>query len=354
MAALKPGDRINNYLVEARVGAGTFGEVWRARHHVFGDIVAIKVPTDTQFVRNLQREGVAVHGLRHPNVVRVTDLDPYADPPYLIMEYVDGPSLRSAIDQFGASFPVASAVAVLRGVLSALAAAHAGGLVHRDIKPENILLNRSLLELQGLSEVDVKVTDFGLGQVGGVTAQAIMQSGSLVNEAGRSLSGTLAYMSPEQKDGRAVDGRSDLYSCGIVLFEMLTGERPQGTDLPSTLRSGMPRVLDAVFQRLYTRYDRRFASAEDVLRMLAGGGVSRGPARPVPPALPGSNRSAASSDRLHCPRCQGVVLSDDQFCIACGTQLVHSVPRCPACQGFVHRSDRYCIFCGASLEVRAG
>ena len=79
------------------MGAGSFGEVWRARHHVFGEFVAIKIPTDPKFVRNLQREGVAVHGLRHPNIVRAIDLDPYADPPYLVMEYVDGPSLRQVI-----------------------------------------------------------------------------------------------------------------------------------------------------------------------------------------------------------------------------------------------------------------
>ena len=94
MASLREGDRIHNYLLEARVGAGSFGEVWRARHHIFGEVVAIKIPTDPQYVRNLQREGVAIHGLRHPNIVRAIDMDPYADPPYLIMEYIDGPSLR--------------------------------------------------------------------------------------------------------------------------------------------------------------------------------------------------------------------------------------------------------------------
>ena len=86
MGSLQEGDRISNYILEARLGAGSFGEVWRARHHVFGDIVAIKIPTDTQYVRNLQREGVAVHGLQHPNIVRAIDLDPYADPPYYVME----------------------------------------------------------------------------------------------------------------------------------------------------------------------------------------------------------------------------------------------------------------------------
>ena len=93
MNTLREGDRISNYLLERQVGAGSFGEVWRARHHVFGDVVAIKIPTDAQYVRNLQREGVAIHGLRHPNIVRAVDMDPYGDPPYLVMEYIPGKRL---------------------------------------------------------------------------------------------------------------------------------------------------------------------------------------------------------------------------------------------------------------------
>ncbi len=114
MLTLGEGDRISNYLLETRLGAGSFGEVWRARHHVFDDVVAIKIPTDPQYVRNLQREGVAVHGLHHPNIVRAIDLDPYADPPYFVMEYVDGPSLREVIDSHRATFPVSAAIAVIR------------------------------------------------------------------------------------------------------------------------------------------------------------------------------------------------------------------------------------------------
>ena len=86
MSSPQVGDRINNYLLEELIGHGSFGQVWRARHHVFDEVVAIKVPTAPQYVRNLQREGVAVHGLRHPNIVRALALAPFADPPSLIME----------------------------------------------------------------------------------------------------------------------------------------------------------------------------------------------------------------------------------------------------------------------------
>jgi serine/threonine-protein kinase len=348
MLTLREGDRISNYLLEERVGAGSFGEVWRARHHVFGDIVAIKIPTDTEYVRNLQREGVAVHGLKHPNIVRAIDMDPYGDPPYLIMEYVEGPSLRAAIDTYKREFPIDAAVEIMRGVLQALAAAHAAGLVHRDVKPANLLLNHPLEQLPSITERAVRVTDFGLGRIGGLTTQSIMQSGSLKTEDGRSIAGTLAYMSPEQKDGRELDACSDLYACGIVLFEILTGERPQGSDLPSALRPDVPRFLDEVFQRAYTRRERRYGSAEEMLAALLLTAKT-----PTETSAVSSPRWAAPSGGLRCPDCDGTVHRDDQFCIRCGRQLVASVPRCPnhECQAFVHPTDRYCIFCGTSLQV---
>jgi len=343
MAVLHEGDRISNYLLEARVGAGSFGEVWRARHHVFGELVAIKIPTDPKYVRNLQREGVAIHGLRHPNIVRAIDLDPYADPPYLVMEYVDGPALRQVIDELRGGFPIPAAATIMRGVLQALVAAHGGGMIHRDIKPANILLGCPREKIASITEQAVKVTDFGLGQVGDATAQSMMQSGSLLTDDGRSVAGTLAYMSPEQKEGKEIDARSDLYSCGLVLYEMLTGDRPQGTDLPSAMRSGVPKMLDEVFRRSYARLDRRFGSAAEMLAALSPDAS--------PPPLPKVRRVVEGVTA--CPDCGTATQHDDQFCVGCGRQLAASVPRCPACGGYVHHADRFCIFCGKDLGVLA-
>ncbi len=343
MPALKEGDRISNYILQERVGAGSFGEVWRARHHVFSDVVAIKVPTDTEYVRNLQREGVVIHGVRHPNIVRAIDMDPYAEQPYLVMEFVDGPSLRQVIDHHGRELPILSAVAIVRGLLQALAASHDAGLVHRDIKPANILIAHPLEEMQTVTDRAVKVADFGLGKIGGVTAQSIMQSGSLLTEDGKSISGTLAYMAPEVKEGHDADGRSDLYSCGIVLFEMLTGERPQGGEVPSSLRPDVPKSLDAVFQRCYTRADRRYDSAREMLSDLN---------RHLPPRPPRAGVAPAPSG-IGCPSCDRSVQRDDQFCISCGRQLTERVARCSSCQGYPDPNDRYCIFCGQDLRILA-
>lgn len=342
MPALREGDRINNYLLESLTGAGSFGEVWRARHHMFQDVVAIKVPTDAEYVRNLQREGVAVHGLRHPNIVRAIDLDPYADPPYYIMEYVDGPSLRAVIDKQGPRFPIAAAVTIMRGVLQALTVAHDAGVIHRDIKPANILLHQPPEDLTQITDRAVKVTDFGLGRVGGTTTQSIMQSGSMTTEDGRSIAGTLAYMSPEQKEGGDLDGRSDLYACGIILFEMLTGERPQGGDWPGLVRTDVPSWLDEVFRKCYTRRDRRFACAKEMLDALSPEG-SRSVGPPPPPVASGAD--------AQCSACRQPVHRDDQFCIHCGHQMAAQVARCGTCRAYVHPGDRYCIFCGNDLRV---
>jgi eukaryotic-like serine/threonine-protein kinase len=344
MSTPKCGDRINNYLLEELVGTGSFGTVWRAKHHMFDDLVAIKIPTDADYVQNLRREGVAIHGLRHPNIVRAVDLDPYADPPYLIMEYVPGDSLRQFVDAHADGLPIETAVAIMRGVLSALVVAHEAGVIHRDIKPANILLTERVADMDKVSERSVKVADFGLGRVGGVTTQSIMQSGNHPAEKLNGISGTLAYMSPEQKEGQDTDGRTDLYSCGIVLFEMLTGKRPHGAEVPSALRSDVPERLDVLFQRCYARRERRFDNAAAMLEALA-----EVPRKPMPkgPTIPTPGRP-----NTQCPSCHSAVEKGDQFCIQCGRQLVARIPRCPKCEAFVHVADRFCIRCGNDLRIK--
>ena len=375
-----PQQRVGEYVLHDRIAAGTFGEVWRAHHHVWHDqVVAVKIPTDPQYLRNLQREGVAVHALTHPNVVRAIGFDPYADPPYLAMEYVPGTSLRPLVQN--RSLSIGDAVAVMRQVLAGLGHAHQQGLVHRDVKPENILVHECAARAGYGAEGVVKVTDFGLGHAATTAAAgSIAYSGSLDTAAGREIAGTLDYMSPEQRGGGPIDARADLYACGVVLYEMLTGERPAGTDLPSDLNPNVPKSLDEAFKRSYARLDRRFASAEEFAAALVipatpppiPAAYAHGPfdARntrrlpvgpPEPPPMDSSRMDArgtahvaAASRRLvhaggTCPQCRQSVESTDQFCMHCGVQLVENVRRCPQCGAYPDSTDQYCIFCGQTL-----
>ena len=367
-----PQQRVGEYVLQDRIAAGTFGEVWRAHHHVWQDrVVAVKIPTDPQYLRNLQREGVAIHGLTHPNIVRALGFDPYADPPYLMMEYVPGSSLRPLV--LARMLSTNDVVAVMRQVLAGLAYAHRQGLVHRDVKPENILVHESVARDGYGAEGVVKVTDFGLGRAATTAvAGSIAYSASLDTAAGREIAGTLDYMAPEQRSGGDVDARTDLYACGVVLYELLTGERPAGTDLPSDLNPSVPRSLDEAFKRSYARLDRRFASADEFAAALAvvsppplparpghGGVDHRGSSHyPPVPILPGhgvghaatpGHRDVLRAASTHCPQCRQSVDAADQFCMHCGVQLVENVRRCPQCGAYPDATDQYCIFCGQTL-----
>jgi len=338
-----PNQRISEYILDEKLGGGSFGEVWRARHHVWHDqLVAIKIPTNPQFVRELQREGVAIHGLTHPNIVRAIGFDPYADPPYLTMEYVPGSSLRPLISK--KSVKIDDAVAIMRHVLQGLSHAHQTGLVHRDIKPENILVHeRALTDGFAVNGV-VKVTDFGLGKAATTTAAgSIAYSMSMNDPNAKEIAGTLDYMSPEQRAGGDVDARADIYACGVVLYELLTGERPAGTELPSDLNKSVPKHLDEAFKRSYARLEKRFSSATEFLDALG---------KPsAPPPLPGVRPAQlAAGGTKSCPQCHRSIDGSDQFCMHCGVQLVPHVLRCQRCGAYPDAADRFCIFCGETLR----
>ena len=356
--------RVGEYVLQERIAAGAFGEVWRAQHHVWSDQqVAVKIPTDPQYIRNLQHEGSAIHGLSHPNIVRAIGFDPYAETPYLAMEYVPGTSLRPLVANRKLS--PNEAIAVLRQVLAGLSHAHAAGIVHRDIKPENILVHERAFKDGFDAEGVIKVTDFGLGKAAVKAAESIAFSAAGDTDAHREIAGTLDYMAPEQRQGANVDGRADLYACGVVLYELLTGEKPAGTDLPSDINPKVPKHLDAAFKRSYARLDKRFASADEFGRALvvappvgAGFGAPRsgghvppipttGRAGGMPPVIP----PPTGAKLHHCSQCRGAVEPGDQFCMHCGTQIVENVRRCPQCGAYPDPTDTYCIFCGQVLSL---
>src|SRR4051812_33998679 len=264
----QPHQRVGEYVLEHRLGAGAFGEVWRAHHHVWSDrLAAVKIPLDPAYVRRLQQEGLALHRLAHANVVPAIAFDPFADPPYLVTEFVPGTSLRPLIANRALS--IEQAVEVMRQVLKGLASAHAQGVVHRDVKPENILVNeRAHAEGFAVPGI-VRVTDFDLGIASVRTvAESIVYSQSLDEKSGREVAGTLEYMSPEQRRGGAVDAGAGLYSCGVVLYELLTGERRSGTEVPGDLNPWVSKHRYAAFRRSDARLERRFKTAEEFIAAL--------------------------------------------------------------------------------------
>jgi serine/threonine-protein kinase len=342
------GQRIGEYVLDAKVGGGAFGEVWRAHHHVWTDqLVAIKIPTDPQYLRNFKGEGAAIHGLVHPNIVRAIGFDPYAEVPYLTMEFVPGSSLRPFIEKKSLAIP--QVVSIMRQVLAGLKYAHDHNVIHRDIKPENILIHERALRDGFNVEGVVKIADFGLGKAANIAAGSIAYSASMNTPAGRDIAGTLDYMSPEQRAGAEPEPRTDLYACGVLLYELLTGERPAGTDVPSDLNRAVPKYIDEAFRRSYARLDKRFNSADEFLAALPPA-ISPAAPPPIPPPLP---RGTVPKGSISCPQCRKPVDAADQFCMHCGVQLATEVRRCPKCGAYPDQSDRYCIFCGETLADHA-
>src|SRR5438034_9421251 len=219
------------YQVEALLGKGGMGAVYRARHILLGDRVAIKLlppemRSNTEWLRRFQREGQAARRVRHPNAVTVYDLRTSADGTiYLVMEYVEGNTLDVELKKRG-RFAPADAVTVLTPVMSVLNAAHAMGVVHRDLKPENIMIGKPSTG----GEPVVKLLDLGIAKLREAAGSEPTGSTNLT-VAGQML-GTPYYMSPEQwgelpHDGNSeIDGRGDIYSPGVALYELIAGQRP--------------------------------------------------------------------------------------------------------------------------------
>ncbi|MEU6193319.1 Stk1 family PASTA domain-containing Ser/Thr kinase [Streptomyces sp. NPDC047061] len=207
------------YRVDARIAVGGMATVYRALDVRLDRVLALKVmhpalAADVSFVERFIREAKSVARLAHPNVVQVYDQGADRSYVYLAMEYIAGCTLRDVLRERGALQPRA-ALDILEPVLAALGAAHRAGFVHRDMKPENVLIG---------DDGRVKVADFGL----------VRSVGSSTNTTGAVL-GTVAYLAPEQVESGAADPRVDVYACGVVLYEMLTGEKPHDGDSPAII-----------------------------------------------------------------------------------------------------------------------
>jgi eukaryotic-like serine/threonine-protein kinase len=288
------------YRIQRKLGAGGMADVYLAEDQELGRRVAIKIlngrhANDDQFIERFRREAKNAAALNHPSIVSIYDRGEAEDTYYIAMEFLDGRTLKELVVSRGAA-PINVAIEYARQILSALRFAHRHGIVHRDIKPHNVLVD---------AEGRVKVTDFGIARAG--TSQ-MTETGSIV--------GTAQYLSPEQARGGEVDPRSDLYSLGVVLYELLTGKTPFDGDTPveiamkhlsnapeppSKLRSDIPPELDKVVLRALAKDpNERYQSADemeaDLERVARGAPVSAATAAtqviPVPATVATDSTSA--------------------------------------------------------------
>ena len=297
---LTPGTRLGSYEIISPLGAGGMGEVYRARDHRLERDVAIKVLPE-QFASNaealmrFEREAKAVAALSHPNILSIHDIGDNQGVHYAVMELLEGETLRQRLRQ--AALPWRKAAEIGAGIADALTSSHAKGIVHRDLKPENIFLT---------ADGVVKVLDFGIAQVARrdtapqPAAAAEDAETQLVHTTPGVVVGTMGYMSPEQLQGSPVDGRSDIFSLGCLLYEMASGQKAFSRKSPAESITAVlkenPPELSASGRQVPTDFDRiighclekrpgeRFQSARDLafaLRTISSTtGVFRAEPRP--------------------------------------------------------------------------
>lgn len=289
------GKIIGKYELRERVGRGGMAEVYKAYHISLGRFVALKIlhpflGEDPQFKERFEQEARNVAQLRHANIVQVYDFDfePQRELYYMVMEYIDGPTLRARLMQLsfqGERISIPEAISITRDLGSALGYAHSRNMIHRDLKPGNIMFD---------SDGRVVLTDFGIARI--ISGPTVTASGSMI--------GTPAYMSPEQGLGQSGDHRSDIYSLGIVLYQLVTGTTPYNADTPiaivlkhvndplpppSTINSEIPEGLERIiYKALAKSPDDRYQHVEEMaahLMDLEAAALLQIPASTINPAF---------------------------------------------------------------------
>jgi predicted Ser/Thr protein kinase len=255
------GRTISHYQIIEKLGEGGMGVVYKALDTRLGRSVAIKV-VNTEFTQRFEREAKAISALNHPHICTLYDVGEHEGAPYLVMEYVEGKPLKGPL-------PLGEALRYSIQTAQALAAAHKAGIVHRDLKPDNILLT---------SQGSVKVLDFGLAKLQPTITTDVPKLTTMTKQGG--IVGTGPYMSPEQAQGEPVDARSDIFSFGAVLYELLSGRRAfRGETLgatlaavivfePPPLREAPPEVARIVGKMLAKKREARYPSGEELHRDL--------------------------------------------------------------------------------------
>ena len=313
------GHILAHYRITDRLGAGGMAVVWKATDLQLERDVALKtlppeVASDPDRVARFLREARCASALNHPNIVTIYEANTAADTPYIAMEYIRGLTLAQRLRE--QPLGVTRSVEIARQICSALAQAHDAGIVHRDLKPGNIMLT---------SEGVVKVLDFGIAKRAAVAVEAEDATVTAITVAGTTI-GTVAYMSPEQALGDEVDSRSDIFSLGVVLYEMLSLTRPfDGKTMVTAVRSlvhsdprplreivpEVPVALEKVVERCLAKdRDHRYQSAseladalEHALASTAATAAPTAAAEVVPPNKTPAIFGSAGTRGRRCFRC---------------------------------------------------
>jgi TolB-like protein/tetratricopeptide (TPR) repeat protein/tRNA A-37 threonylcarbamoyl transferase component Bud32 len=275
--SLRVGQAIGHYRILRQLGSGGMGEVYEAEDAKLGRHVALKVlpeetARDPQMRQRFEREAKAIAALNHPNIVTIYSVEEAEGIDFMTMELIDGQTLREALPRGG--MPLDRLLGLAIPLSEAVAAAHQQGITHRDLKPENVILAR---------DGKIKVLDFGLAKVGaffGKSGDDSRLPTRALTEEGR-IVGTVAYMSPEQAEGKPVDPRSDVFTLGIMLYEMSTGQQPFRGDtamsiLSSILKENPPPVtqINATLPRDMSRIVNRCLSKDPARRFQSALGLS--------------------------------------------------------------------------------
>jgi eukaryotic-like serine/threonine-protein kinase len=309
---LTPGTKLGPYEILGPIGAGGMGEVYRARDARLAREVAVKVlpasfATDPDRLHRFEREARATSQLNHPNILVVYDTGTHDGVPYVVEELLEGATLRDRLG--GAALPVRKTLDYARQIAHGLAAAHQKGIVHRDLKPENLFVT---------GDGRIKILDFGLAKVAeaGTPAAGLTQTPTRADTGAGVVLGTAGYMSPEQVRGQPADQRSDIFSLGCILYEMISGRRAFAApssietmnailkeDPPdlSRLSPDVPPGLERIVQHCLEKSpDERFQSARDLAFQLEALTGTPAPAAPAAAALgrvrgPAARRVVAAS-----------------------------------------------------------
>ncbi len=314
MPELAPGVEVGGYRLEKEVGRGGMGIVFEAVQKSLGRKVAVKVLPrklvgDPEFVARFEREGLALAQLNHPNIVQVIDKGISGEICFLVMEFVEGVSLRRVIE--GGELTTTQALAIVPQICAALEYAHGKGVVHRDIKPENIMMD---------TDGSIKITDFGLARlVHGESAEAI---GRLTRT--NVMMGTPDYMAPEQREkAKEVDHRADIYSLGVIFYEMLTGELPLGRFPPPSRKVEVDVKLDeVVFKALEKEPELRYQRASHMHRDVTEVRDGSTPVAVIADNAGGRDRSEGSAGHVHFGAA-GVHIRDGEEEVHVGRDGIH-------------------------------